>query len=56
MTPWQIHVAVYKSKSEIVVIAAEDIEIDQSISRPVIVSANLSGSEPDWTIIEPSSW
>jgi len=48
VTAWEIHVQTYKR--EIVIIPAEQIEPDPGINRPVLVSANLAGSEPDWKI------
>lgn len=48
MTAWDIHVLTFKR--HIVVIRAEEFEPDQSINRPVLVSVNLAGSEPDWKI------
>ena len=43
----------YTTISEAVVIEGPDLTagIDPTINAPVLVSANLSGSEPDWKIV-----
>jgi hypothetical protein len=55
MKPWDVWVKMHQAESSIVVIPASELEIDQSINRPVLVSVNLAGSDPDWKIeIAPS--
>lgn len=46
MTLWEIHVLLHKR--EIVIIPASEFERDPGIGKPVTVSVNLAGSEPDW--------